>query len=134
MFAVTKQGTELTLLTSQLNTIPTGTQVSSGSIKESNPSFDFIAEPKATSSYASGKRYVNGETRIYIPFQIISSLIPIAVQDASSGSTGSSHIMVGVRSVTIEPCSGASNAKFPGKSLSEFTVNECMLVVKVAPD
>ena len=87
MFAVTKQGTQLTLLTSQLNTIPTGTQVSSGSIKESNPSFDFIAEPKATSSYASGKRYVNGETRIYIPFEIISSLIPIAVQDVASGST-----------------------------------------------
>ena len=87
MFAVTKQGTQLTLLTSQLNTIPTGTQVSSGSIKESNPSFDFIAEPKATSSYASGKRYVNGETRIYIPFEIISSLTPIAVQDVASGST-----------------------------------------------
>lgn len=87
MFAVTKQGTQLTLLTSQLNTIPTGTQVSSGSIKESNPSFDFIADPKATSNYATGKRYVNDETRIYIPFEIIPSLTPIAVQDAASGST-----------------------------------------------
>jgi len=87
MFAVTSQGTQLTLLSSQLNTIPTGTQVSSGSIKESNPSFDFIADPKATSNYATGKRYVNNETRIYIPFEIISGLSPVAVQDAATGST-----------------------------------------------
>ena len=39
IFAVTKQGTQLTLLSSQLNTVPTFTQISTGSIKESNPSF-----------------------------------------------------------------------------------------------
>jgi hypothetical protein len=87
IFVVTNQGTQLTLLSSQLNTIPTGTQVTSGSIKESNPSFDFIAEPKATANYSSGKRYINNETRIYVPFEIISGLTPIAVQDAASGST-----------------------------------------------
>ena len=87
MFAVTKQGTQLTLLVSQLNTIPTGTQLTSGSIKASNPSFDFIADPQATANYSTGKRYVNNETRIYVPFEIISSLSPVAVQDVEPGST-----------------------------------------------
>lgn len=114
IFAVTKQGTQLTLLTSQLNTIPTGTQVSSGSIKESNPSFDFIADPKATSNYASGKRYVNNETRIYIPFEIVSGLDPIAVQDAASGSTFSGF---------FQNCSTGTDSEgdyfaIPGKDLS----------------
>ena len=87
IFAVTKQGTQLTLLSSQLNTVPTFTQISTGSIKESNPSFDFIADPVATSSYSTGKAYVNNETRIYVPFEIISGLTPIAVQDATTGSS-----------------------------------------------
>ena len=80
VFTVTQQGTQLTLLTSQLNTIPTSTQVSSGSIKDSNPSFDFIADPLSA-------RFINNETRIYIPFEVISGLTPVAVQDAASGST-----------------------------------------------
>jgi hypothetical protein len=116
MFAVTKQGTQLTLLTSQLNTIPTGTQVSSGSIKESNPSFDFIADPKATSNYAAGKRYVNDETRIYIPFEIIPSLTPIAVQDAASGSTFSGFF----QNCTTGTDSEGSYFAILGKDLSDL--------------
>ena len=116
MFAVTKQGTQLTLLTSQLNTIPTGTQVSSGTIKDSNPSFDFIADPKATSNYSTGKRYVNNETRIYIPFEIISSLTPIAVQDAASGSSFSGFF----QNCTTGTDSEGSYFAIPGKDLSDL--------------
>ena len=114
VFTVTKQGTQLTLLTSQLNTIPTSTQVSSGSIKDSNPSFDFIADPKATSNYASGKRFVNGETRIYIPFEIISGLTPIAVQDAASGSTFSGFF----QNCTTGTDSEGAYFAIPGKDIS----------------
>lgn len=77
----------MVLSTSQVNTIPTGAQVAQGSIKDSNPSFDFIAEPKAVTGVATGKEYVNNETRIYIPFDSITSGTPIAVQDASTNSS-----------------------------------------------
>tara|TARA_Y100000401_G_scaffold26903_1_gene19212 strand:+ start:691 stop:2772 length:2082 start_codon:yes stop_codon:yes gene_type:complete len=114
IFAVTSQGTQLTLLSSQLNTIPTGTQVTSGSIKESNPSFDFIADPKATSNYATGKRFVNNETRIYIPFEIVSGLTPIAVQDAATGSTYSGFF----KTCTTGTDSEGSYFAIPGKDIT----------------
>ena len=107
IFAVTKQGTKLTLLTTQLNTIPTGTQVSSGSIKESNPSFDFIKE-------ITSKAYVSGETRLYIPFEIISGLTPIAVQDAASGSTFSGFF----QTCTTGTDGTGNYFAIPGKDLS----------------
>tara|TARA_B100002052_G_C15835413_1_gene577492 strand:- start:253 stop:1548 length:1296 start_codon:yes stop_codon:yes gene_type:complete len=115
MFAVTKQGTQLTLLVSQLNTIPTGTQLTSGSIKASNPSFDFIADPQATANYSTGKRYVNNETRIYVPFEIISSLSPVAVQDVEPGSTFSGF---------FQDCNTGTDSEgpyfaIPGKDLTE---------------
>lgn len=107
IYAVTSQGTQLTLLSSQLNTIPTGTQVSSGSIKESNPSFDFISDPLSTT-------YTNNETRLYVPFEIISSLTPIAVQDASSGSTFSGFF----QTCTTGTDSTGSYFAIPGSNLT----------------
>lgn len=87
LYAVIASDDQLVLCTSELNAIPTGTQVADGSILESNPSFDFISQPKAVTGVPSGKEYVNGETRIYIPFSPIASAEPIAVQDAAVGST-----------------------------------------------
>ena len=87
LYGVFKGDNEMVLCTSQVNTIPTGAQVAQGSIKDSNPSFDFIAEPKPVTGVTSGKEYVNGETRIYIPFDTITTATPIAVQDASVNST-----------------------------------------------
>lgn len=87
MYAVIAADDQLVLCTSQLNTIPTGAQVADGSILDSNPSFDFISQPKAVTGVPTGKEYVNGQTRIYIPFSTIATATPIAVQDAAVGST-----------------------------------------------
>ena len=87
MYAVIAADDQLVLCTSELNTIPTGAQVDKGSILDSNPSFDFISQPKAVTGVSTGKEYINGETRIYIPFATINLARPIAVQDAVTGST-----------------------------------------------
>ena len=87
MYTVVKADNQMVLCSSQMNTIPTGSQVASGVISDTNPSFDFVSSPKAVSGVASGKEFVNNETRIYIPFDTITNATPIAVQDASTGSS-----------------------------------------------
>ena len=82
MYALTIQGTKLTLSRTKLNTIPTGSQLAAGQIEEQNPSFDFFATPSSTSYDAT-----TDITKLYVPFELVNTLTPVAVQDASSGST-----------------------------------------------
>lgn len=79
MIAVVKGDQQMTLLTSQLNALPTSTTTVSG-----NPSFDFMVAPTSSSYDAATKT-----TKLFVPFELISGLTPVAVQDATSGSTES---------------------------------------------
>lgn len=118
MYAVIATDDQLVLCTSELNTIPTGTQVEDGSILDSNPSFDFISQPKAVSGLPSGKEYVNGQTRIYIPFSTIASATPIAVQDAAVGSNFSGFFQTCVTGT--DPVKGDYFA-IPGADLTNLS-------------
>ena len=79
MISVVKSDTKLTLLTSQLNALPTSTTTVSG-----QPSFDFMVAPTSSSYDVNTKT-----TKLFVPFELISGLTPIAVQDTTVGSTQS---------------------------------------------
>ena len=79
MIAVVEGDNQMTLLTSQLNALPTSTTTVSG-----NPSFDFMAAPTSATYDVATKT-----TSLFVPFEIIPGLTPICVQDATPGSTQS---------------------------------------------
>ena len=77
--SVIKGDQQMTLVTSQLNALPTSTTTVSG-----NPSFDFITTPTSITYDAATKT-----TKLFVPFELIPGLTPVCVQDATPGSTQS---------------------------------------------
>ena len=79
VISVVKGDGQMTLITSQLNALPTSTTTVSG-----NASFDFMAAPISKTYTAS-----TNKTDIVVPFELLSFLTPICVQDATVGSNES---------------------------------------------
>ena len=123
MYAVvaTTGGSNIALLSLNLNTLPTESQISSGSIITSNPSFDFISTPKPVVTNIHGRtgvQYINGETRIYTKFELTSGLTPICVQDISSNSSVYSGLFKSGTAVTTGTDSLGSYFAIAGEDLS----------------
>ena len=90
MISVVKGDQQMTLLTSQLNALPTSTTTVSG-----NPSFDFMVAPTSKTYDVSTKT-----TKLFVPFELISGLTPVCVQDATPGSTQSGLFLTPTTSST----------------------------------
>ena len=123
MYAVvaTTGGSKIALLSLNLNTLPTEAQVESGSIANSNPSFDFISTPKPVTGVSSGVRFISDQTRIYTQFELTSGLNPICVQDVSSSSSTFSGLYKADSAVTTGTDSLGSYIAIPGEDLSSLT-------------
>ena len=105
MIAVVKGVNQMTLLTSQLNALPTSTTTVSG-----NPSFDFMVAPTSKTYDVATKT-----TKLYVPFELISDLTPVCVQDATSGSTESGLFLTPTTS-----SSGGNHFILTGKDYSSL--------------
>ena len=105
MIAVVKGDGQMTLLTSQLNALPTSTTTVSG-----NPSFDFMVAPTSKTYDAATKT-----TKLFVPFELISGLTPICVQDATPGSTQSGLFLTPTTSST-----GGNHFILTGKDYSSL--------------
>ncbi len=105
MIAVVKGVNQMTLLTSQLNALPTSTTTVSG-----NPSFDFMVAPTSKTYDVASKT-----TKLFVPFELIPGLTPICVQDATSGSTQSGLFLTPTTSST-----GGSHFILTGKDYSSL--------------
>lgn len=105
MISVVKGVNKMTLLTSQLNALPTSTTTVSG-----NPSFDFMVAPTSKTYDVATKT-----TKLYVPFELISSLTPVCVQDATSGSTQSGLFLTPTTS-----SSGGNHFILTGKDYSSL--------------
>ncbi len=79
VISVVKGNGQLTLITSQLNALPTSTTTVSG-----NSSFDFMVAPTSKTYDVATKT-----TKLFVPFELLSGLTPVCVQDSTSGSTES---------------------------------------------
>lgn len=64
----------LVLLTTELNNLPTSSQITANSLPAENLFFDMIAS-------SSGNTYVSNKTRVQVPFALDSSLTPFVVSD-----------------------------------------------------
>lgn len=105
MIAVVKGVNQMTLLTSQLNALPTSTTTVSG-----NPSFDFMVAPTSKTYDVATKT-----TKLFVPFELIPGLTPICVQDATSGSTQSGLFLTPTTS-----SSGGNHFILTGKDYSSL--------------
>ena len=105
MIAVVKGDGQMTLLTSQLNALPTSTTTVSG-----NPSFDFMVAPTSKTYDVTTKT-----TKLFVPFELISGLTPICVQDATPGSTQSGLFLTPTTSST-----GGNHFILTGKDYSSL--------------
>lgn len=105
MIAVVKGDQQMTLLTSQLNALPTSTTTVSG-----NPSFDFMVAPTSKTYDVATKT-----TKLFVPFELISNLTPICVQDATTGSTQSGLFLTPTTSST-----GGNHFILTGKDYSSL--------------
>jgi len=105
MIAVVKGVNQMTLLTSQLNALPTSTTTVSG-----NPSFDFMVAPTSKTYDVATKT-----TKLFVPFELIPGLTPICVQDATSGSTQSGLFLTPTTSST-----GGNHFILTGKDYSSL--------------
>ena len=90
MITVVKGDQQMTLLTSQLNALPTSTTTVSG-----NPSFDYMVAPTSKTYDVSSKT-----TKLFVPFELIPGLTPVCVQDATPGSTQSGLFLTPTTSST----------------------------------
>ena len=90
VISVIKGDNQMTLVTSQLNALPTSTTTVSG-----NASFDFMVAPTSKTYDA-----VTQQTKLFVPFELISNLTPICVQDATSGSNESGLFLTPTTSST----------------------------------
>lgn len=91
LIAVVKGDQQMTLLTSQLNALPTSITSVSG-----NPSFDYMSLPSSKTYNVATKT-----TKLFIPFELISGLTPVVVEDSTgvyhtptSSSTGGDHFVL----------------------------------------
>ena len=105
MIAVVKGDQQMTLLTSQLNALPTSTTTVSG-----NPSFDFMVAPTSKTYDVATKT-----TKLFVPFELIGGLTPICVQDATTGSTQSGLFLTPTTSST-----GGNHFILTGKDYSSL--------------
>ena len=105
MIAVVKGDSQMTLLTSKLNALPTSTTTVSG-----NPSFDYMAAPTSTTYDAATKT-----TKLFVPFEIVPGLTPVCVQDATTGSTQSGLFLTPTTST-----SGGNHFILTGKDYSSL--------------
>lgn len=105
MIAVVKGVNQMTLLTSQLNALPTSTTTVSG-----NPSFDFMVAPTSKTYDVATKT-----TKLFVPFELIPGLTPVCVQDATSGSTQSGLFLTPTTSST-----GGNHFILSGKDYSSL--------------
>lgn len=105
MIAVVKGVNQMTLLTSQLNALPTSTTTVSG-----NPSFDFMVAPTSKTYDVATKT-----TKLFVPFELIPGLTPVCVQDATSGSTESGLFLTPTTSST-----GGNHYILTGKDYSSL--------------
>lgn len=105
MIAVVKGVNQMTLLTSQLNALPTSTTTVSG-----NPSFDFMVAPTSKTYDVATKT-----TKLFVPFELIPGLTPVCVQDATSGSTQSGLFLTPTTSST-----GGNHFILTGKDYSSL--------------
>ena len=64
----------LVLLTTELNNLPTSSQITANTLPAENLFFDMIAS-------SSGNTYVSNKTRVQVPFALDSSLTPFVVSD-----------------------------------------------------
>ena len=105
MIAVVKGVDQMTLLTAQLNALPTSTTTVSG-----NPSFDFMVAPTSKTYDVATKT-----TKLFVPFELIPGLTPVCVQDATSGSTQSGLFLTPTTSST-----GGNHFILTGKDYSSL--------------
>lgn len=105
MIAVVQGVNQMTLLTSQLNALPTSTTTVSG-----NPSFDFMVAPTSKTYDVATKT-----TKLFVPFELIPGLTPVCVQDATSGSTQSGLFLTPTTSST-----GGNHFILTGKDYSSL--------------
>ena len=105
MIAVVEGVNQMTLLTSQLNALPTSTTTVSG-----NPSFDFMVAPTSKTYDVATKT-----TKLFVPFELIPGLTPVCVQDATSGSTQSGLFLTPTTS-----SSGGNHFILSGKDYSSL--------------
>lgn len=105
MIAVVKGVDQMTLLTSQLNALPTSTTTVSG-----NPSFDYMVAPTSKTYDVATKT-----TKLFVPFELIPSLTPICVQDATPGSDQSGLFLTPTTS-----SSGGNHFILSGKDYSSL--------------
>ena len=105
MISVVKGDQQMTLLTSQLNALPTSTTTVSG-----NSSFDFMVAPTSKTYDVTTKT-----TKLFVPFELISGLTPVCVQDATSGSTASGLFLTPTTS-----SSGGNHFILTGKDYSSL--------------
>lgn len=105
MIAVVKGVNQMTLLTSQLNALPTSTTTVSG-----NPSFDYMVAPTSKTYDVATKT-----TKLFVPFELIPSLTPICVQDATPGSDQSGLFLTPTTS-----SSGGNHFILSGKDYSSL--------------
>ena len=105
MIAVVEGDQQMTLLTSKLNALPTSTATVSG-----NPSFDYMVAPTSTTYDPATKT-----TKLFVPFELISTLTPVCVQDATSGSTESGLFLTPTTSA-----SGGNHFILTGKDYSSL--------------
>jgi hypothetical protein len=106
MIAVVKGVDQMTLLTSQLNALPTSTTTVSG-----NPSFDFMVAPTSKTYDVATKT-----TRLDVPFELIPGLTPVCVQDATAGSTQSGLFLT----PTTSNAGGSNHFILSGKDYSNL--------------
>jgi hypothetical protein len=100
VISVVKGSGQMTLVTSQLNALPTSTTTVSG-----NSSFDFMVAPTSKTYDVTTKT-----TKLFVPFELLSNLTPVCVQDATSGSTESGLFLTPTTSA-----SGGSHFILTGK-------------------
>lgn len=105
MIAVVEGVNQMTLLTSQLNALPTSTTTVSG-----NPSFDFMVAPTSKTYDVATKT-----TKLFVPFELIPGLTPVCVQDATLGSTQSGLFLTPTTS-----SSGGNHFILTGKDYSSL--------------
>ena len=105
MISVVKGWSQMTLITSKLNALPTSTTTVSG-----NPSFDYMAAPTSITYDAATKT-----TKLFVPFKIIPELTPVCVQDATTGSTQSGLFLTPSTSTT-----GGNHFILTGKDYSSL--------------
>lgn len=105
MISVVKGDSQMTLLTSKLNALPTSTTTVSG-----NPSFDYMVAPTSKTYDAATKT-----TKLFVPFEIVPGLTPVCVQDATTGSTQSGLFLTPTTST-----SGGNHFVLTGKDYSSL--------------